>query len=93
MHEVFVDHQDAKFDFKQNKVIERGNFATVERNIAKYSKKGITCLYLMGVHERDNYPCYNKSTNEIEFRKENCSPFAVTSRDTVNKMHGGEEAF
>ena len=47
----------------------------------------------MGVLERDNYPILNKETNEVEFRKENASVLAATSRNVANTMLGGEESF
>lgn len=47
----------------------------------------------MGTHERDNYPTLNKMTNEIEYRKDNASPLAITCRSTANKMLGGDEGF
>ena len=58
-----------------------------------YKRKGVSCLYVAGVHERDNYPFLNKVTDQIEFRKDYTSPYAITARDTANKMHGGEEGF
>ena len=47
----------------------------------------------MGVLERDNYPFLNKMSNEIEFRKAEASPLAITCRKTANKMLGGDEGF
>ena len=56
MHEVQVDHQDAKVDKTTNQFVQRGTFADVESAIPNYAKQGITALYLMGSLERDNYP-------------------------------------
>ena len=52
-------------------------------------------LYLLGVLERDNYPYLDKSTNmnEIEFRKADAAPLAITCRQTANKMLGGDAGF
>lgn len=47
----------------------------------------------MGALERDNYPFLNRMTNEIEFRKFDASPLAITCRKAANKMLGGEEGF
>lgn len=47
----------------------------------------------MGVLERDNYPYLNKNLNEVEFRKPDATPLAITSRNTANKMLGGDEGF
>lgn len=44
----------------------------------------------MGALERDNYPFNNKYSNDIQYRKEDASPFAAIDRGTVNKMLGGE---
>lgn len=58
-----------------------------------YKKRGITALYLMGVLERDNNPYLNKVMNEVEFRKPDAAPLAITCRQTANKMLGGEDGF
>jgi len=47
----------------------------------------------MGVLERDNYPFLNKATNEVDFRKVDANPLAITCRQTANKMLGGDEGF
>ena len=47
----------------------------------------------MGVLERDNYPFLNKNINEIEHRKPDAAPLAITCRETANKMLGGDEGF
>lgn len=47
----------------------------------------------MGVLERDNYPQSNKMTNEVEYRKPESNPLAITCRSTANKMLGGDEGF
>jgi len=47
----------------------------------------------MGVLERDNYPGQNPETGEIEFRRAEASPLAITCRSTANKMLGGDEGF
>jgi len=45
----------------------------------------------MGTLERDNYPILSKYSDRIEYRKDDCSPLAVTSRDSANRMLGGDE--
>ena len=73
--------------------IKRGDFSKVENAISDYKSKGITTLYLMGVLERDNYPQSNKMTNEVEYRKPESNPLAITCRSTANKMLGGDDGF
>jgi len=63
----------------------------VEKALDDYAREGITCLYLMGTLERDNYPIFNKYSDRIEYRKDDCSPLACTSRDSANQMLGGDE--
>ena len=55
----------------------------------QYSKEGVTALYIMGTLERDNYPFKNKYHGTTDYRKEDASPLAVTTRDNPNKMLGG----
>lgn len=78
MHEVFIDHQDAKFE--DNKVKKRGTFAHVQKSLDSYSKKGYNTLYLMGVLERDNEKKYNPMTKTDEYQSPDSNPLAVTSR-------------
>jgi hypothetical protein len=92
-HEVYVDYQNAEINTKQGKLVKRGDFLKVEKAIDSYKKRGITALYLMGVLERDNYPFLNKNINEVEFRKPDATPLAITCRQTANKMLGGDEGF
>ena len=63
----------------------------MENSIDEYSKQGVSALYLMGTLQRDNYPFTNKYTNQTEYRKDDASPLAVTSRNQANKMLGGDE--
>ncbi len=63
----------------------------MEDSIDEYSRQGVSALYLMGTLQRDNYPFTNKYTNQTEYRKDDASPLAVTSRDQANKMMGGDE--
>lgn len=79
-HEVYVDYQNAEIDHKEGKFVKRGDFAKVEKSIDSYKKRGITALYLMGVLERDNNPILNKSLNEIDYRKPDAAPLAITCR-------------
>jgi len=53
-HEVQVDYQDAKIDFKNQTFTKRGTFADVESSIESYKEQGVTALYMMGVFQRDN---------------------------------------
>jgi hypothetical protein len=52
----------------------------VQQSIDGYKKRGITALYLLGVLERDNYPYLDKTSNEVEFRKSDATPLAITCR-------------
>lgn len=90
---MYVDYQNAEIDTKNSKFVKRGDFQKVEKSIDAYRKKGITALYLMGVLERDNYPFFNKNINELEFRKPDATPLAITCRQTANNMLGGDEGF
>ena len=92
-HEVYVDYQNADIDTKEGRFIKRGDFSKVEKSIDLYKKRGITALYLMGVLERDNNSYMNQSVNEVQFRRPDAAPLAVTTRDTANKMLGGDEGF
>lgn len=92
-HEVYMDYQGAEIDTKENRFVKRGDFGKLERALDAYKKRGITALYLMGVLERDNNPYFNHSLGEVQFRKPDATPLAVTCRETVNKMLGGEEGF
>ena len=47
----------------------------------------------MGVLERDNNSYYNKSQNEVQYKRQDAAPLAITSRETANKMLGGDEGF
>jgi len=89
-HEVQVDYQNAQFDKNQNLFLRRGTFKDVENSIDNYAKQGVSALYLMGTLQRDNYPFTNKYTNQTEYRKDDASPLAVTSRNQANKMLGGD---
>ena len=91
-HETQVDFENCRFNKNENYFEKRGCFEDIERKLDLYQKEGVTALYLMGTLERDNYPILNKYTERIEFRKEDASPLAVTTRDTSNSMLGGNEA-
>jgi hypothetical protein len=45
----------------------------------------------MGTLERDNHPVHNKETNKTEYKKEDSSALAITSRDYPCFMLGGDE--
>jgi hypothetical protein len=90
-HEVQVDYVDAQFDKNQNLFLKRGTFKDVEQNIDTYAKQGVSALYVMGTLQRDNFPFKNSYTGQTEYRKDDASPLACTSRDQANKMLGGDE--
>jgi hypothetical protein len=48
---------------------------------------------MMGALERDNNPYFNKSLSEVQYKRPDATPLAITSRDTANKMLGGDEGF
>lgn len=90
-HEIQVDHQDAKVDKSTNQFVQRGTFADVEMAIPNYAKQGITCLYLMGSLERDNYPYNSQYAEQTEYRRDDASPLASIDRSRPNRMLGGEK--
>ena len=97
-HEVQVDYQDAKVDYATQSFTKRGTFADVEHALPRYSESGVTALYLMGVFQRDNCPMYGTAKESFgdtrqQYRKENASALAVTSRDIPCEMLGGEAGF
>ena len=90
-HEVQVDHVNSQYDKQEKRFVKRGNFKDVESNLDHYKKQGVTALYLMGTLERDNGAFLNKYSEQIEYRYEDASPLAVTTRDCANRMLGGSE--
>lgn len=92
-HEIQVDFQNGQYDKNQNHFIKRGSFRDVEDSITDYAKQGVTALYVMGTLERDNYAFLNKYSDQVQYRKDDASPLAVTTRDSANKMLGGDHAF
>lgn len=44
----------------------------------------------MGTLARDNHPFKSSYSDNIEYRKDDASPMAVTTRDTANTMLGGD---
>jgi hypothetical protein len=92
-HEVQVDYQNAEIDTQEGKFLKRGDFSKVEKAIDSFKKRGITTLYMMGVLERDNNSYYNKSQGEVQYKRQDAAPLAITSRETANKMLGGDEGF
>ena len=89
-HEVQIDYQNAQFDKNSNQFLKRGNFRDVEMAIDGYAKQGVSALYLMGTLARDNHEFKSSYSDNIEYRKDDASPMAVTTRDTANKMLGGD---
>lgn len=97
-HEVQVDYQDAKVDYKNQTFARRGTFQDVEKSIGAYREQGVTALYLMGVFQRDNVEIkgnamHSYGGNRKQYRKADASPLAVTDRATPCKMLGGEPDF
>jgi hypothetical protein len=92
-HEVLVDYQSAEVNTKEGRFVKRGDFSKVEKSLDGYKKRGITALYLMGALERDNNSYYNQSVGEVQYRKQEAAPLAITCRQTANKMLGGDQGF
>lgn len=90
-HEVQVDYQNATYDKNEKRFVRRGSFADVEAGIDEYARQGVTALYVMGTLERDNGAFLNKYSDKIEYRKDDASALAVTSRDCASRMLGGDE--
>jgi hypothetical protein len=44
----------------------------------------------MGTLARDNHEFKSSYSDNVEYRKDDASPMAVTTRDTANKMLGGD---
>lgn len=91
-HEVQVDQVGAKYEKNERSFIKRGTFADVENKLDDLKSQGVSALYLMGTLERDNGAFLNKYSDQIEYRCEDSSPLAVTSRNTANSMLGGTDA-
>ena len=94
IHEVFCDLIDAKIDKEQGKIIKRGNFQTLENKLEEYQKRYINCIYIMGALERDNNIIYDEATGTpIDIGNDNACPMAVTSRNNISSLLGGENSF
>jgi glycosidase len=91
-HEVQVDHVGAEYDKAGRGFTRRGNFADVEAKIDDLKSQGVSALYLMGTLERDNGAFLNKYSERTEYRYEDTSPLAVTTRSAANAMLGGNDA-
>lgn len=65
---------------KEGRFVKRGDFSKVEKSLDGYKKRGITALYLMGALERDNNSYYNQSVGEVQYRKQDAAPLAITCR-------------
>jgi len=77
---------------KENKFIQRGTFQAVRQALPKYKESGITALHLSGVLERDNKQSLN-SEQEVVYKKQDASHTAVTAREKVCSMLGGDQEF
>jgi starch synthase len=84
MHELFVDFQDAEFDYNTNQYIKRGSFKDVTASLKGRFSSGINCLYVMGALERDN---------GISHEKIDASPLSVVCRRSPCTIAGGESSF
>ena len=94
IHEVFCDLVNADIDKEKGKIIKRGTFSDMESKLQELNQRYINCLYIMGSLERDNQIVYDESTGEvIDMVDTDASPMAVTSRDTVSKLLGGDNYF
>ena len=94
IHEVFCDLIDAKIDKEQGRIIKRGNFQSLENKLEEYQKRYINCIYIMGALERDNNIIYDEATGTpIDIGNDNACPMAVTSRNNVSSLLGGEDSF
>lgn len=92
IHEVVVDLQNANYD-EQGNIVKIGNFKTVSESLDEYKSNGINCIYLMGALERDNGMYIDEFSRVPRFEREHISFLAITSRDTPNRMLGGNSAF
>lgn len=94
IHEVFCDLINADIDKEKGKITKRGTFADFESKLPEYNQRYINCLYIMGALERDNHIVYDESSGEVvDIADTEASPTAVTSRDTVSNLLGGDKDF
>ncbi len=84
IHESWPDLEDAKWHRTTGELVQRGSFATVRANLDKYKQHGVSCLYLLGVVERDPLDVSNHGMG---------SPFAATDRARICTSIGGADAF
>lgn len=86
IHEIVADYKD-----NENEPDKK--FVDLRKEIVEYEKSGITCLYIMGVLERDNGTMIDEDTGDIkDVRRPNANPLAITDRSVANKMLGGDKA-
>ena len=94
VHEVFCDLIGAQIDKGQGRIVKRGTFQNLERKLDEYNQRYVNCLYIMGALERDNEIAYDEQTGEaIDFPNTDASPMAVTSRNSISSLLGGDKAF
>ena len=87
IHEVMVDYKDNDSDPSKD-------FFALANEIPNYAKEGINCLYLMGTLERDNGIVVDERTGmELEVKRPNASPLAITDLSVPNKMLGGDKGY
>ena len=94
VHEVFCDLIGAQIDKQQGRIVKRGTFTNLERKLDEYNQRYVNCLYIMGALERDNEIAYDEQTGEaLDFPNPDASPMAVTSRNSISSLLGGDKAF
>ena len=94
VHEVFCDLIDANIDKEQGRIIQRGNFESLENKLEEFQQRYINCIYIMGALERDNNIAYDEETGSpIDFGNDDACPMAVTSRSNISSLLGGDKSF
>ena len=94
VHEVFCDLIGAQIDKQQGRIAKRGTFQNLEKKLDEYNQRYVNCLYIMGALERDNEIAYDEQTGEaLDFPNPDASPMAVTSRNSISSLLGGDKAF
>lgn len=84
MHELFVDFQDAEFDYNTNQYIKRGSFKDITASLRERFASGINCLYVMGALERDT---------GISHENASASPLSIVCRRSPCSLAGGDSSF
>lgn len=106
IHEVFPDHERFSNDINNNQSNANqrntksghANFKLLSAKILEYKERYINCLYIMGALERDNQILLAKSSDPqfsliTNIGNSDASPMAITSRNKVSTLLGGDTAF